>query len=258
MLYSTIGIPFTLIVLSNFSKLLAYCLKFLYALILYSYQKSSATKKEAEKKSLVERIFDQYEDIDDFPSSVLFILVFIYMTIGTFFTYSESLLDSYFGSFLTLTQTSFRFEPNESPLSTLSLFIYILFGLALFGLIIKYLEENVQILLIKSGNDVLLRLKKFKNQFGHHRESIITVDNLMQTENDTNPSEVNNEKHSLKKTSIIKDALFQSSTKFDKQTQVTTLLSSQYRLMTTSTDSLNNIVYRSNEHITNCERWKTM
>lgn len=211
-----------------------------------------------EKERFLEGIINCYEEIDDFPSSLLFILVFIYTTIGTLFTYSESLLDGYLNIFLTLTQTSFEFKEYEKPLFSALFLIYVLLGLALFGLIIKYLEKNVQILLTQSGNDIFLRLKMFRNQFGHHRESIIAVDSFIQTENDSILSEFTTDKHPPKKTSIIKDALFQASTKCDKQTQVTTLLSSQYRLMTSSTDSLNNIIYRSNEYIANGERWKTL
>ena len=177
------------------------------------------------------------EDKFDFSFGLLFALALLYLTLGAVFISKMSrfsLFDGYYFLLFTLGKIDTHDLVIDKAAHMIVAFVYVLVGMSFFALILKRLQEATRLVLIKSGQNLILEIMKFVNQFGYNLklndvslvfsnsiESIRFLKhnnllNLDQEAGEAKPPHLN---------AKIEAAV----EKCDKQTQITTLLYSKFR-----------------------------
>ena len=163
----------------------------------------------------------------NFSLTFLTVMIFIYLTIGVLLSTritDHSIFDRYYFSMLTLTKIDTGDMTIKKNTHMIAAFIYILIGMSLFSLTIKYLQEHIREILLKNGQTIIAELIKFINQFGYN----LTSDDFNLTlSSDSALILEANQKLKVEKNNKLKRKHDQATVKCDKQTQITTLLYSK-------------------------------
>jgi hypothetical protein len=113
---------------------------------------------------------EQTDDAFDLSFTVLFGLVFIYLSLGAIVSsrmFDWPLFDGYYYSLIVLTKISAGSSAVQDTKYMILSFFYALIGLAFFTLTIQNLQEKIRQLLIRSGQNIIDEIIKFANQLGY-------------------------------------------------------------------------------------------
>lgn len=209
---------------------------------------NSNTIEHVDKKrdilQIVREIFSKSLQHSDnafnFSFSFLALISFVYLTLGALFITrmtNQSILDGYYFGILTLTKIGSGDIYIQTNTQAVVCFLYVLFGMSFFSLTIKYLQEQIRMILLKNGQTIISEIVKFIDQFGYQLKTedfnltlsaetakFATESNGADARNRMfHQRSINGEKISRKasvKTEVVK---------CDKQTQITTLLYSRLK-----------------------------
>lgn len=201
---------------------------------------------------------EKSNDTFDLSLGFLFALVFVYLTFGAIFASriaNWSLFNGYYFSLISLTKIGLGDLVIDDTKFILFSSIYALFGLAFFDLTILTLQEKLRLILIKNAKHLLTEICKFATQFGYNwsiEKSNLNLDNLgknsmmsnlaIDIANKNSKAEQKDEalaymnnvhlsaKRGGKKNKFSFDRTDLDVIKCDKQTQITTLLCSRFKL----------------------------
>ena len=213
---------------------------------------------------------EQNDDTFDLSLGFLFGLVFVYLTLGAIASSrvaNWSLFNGYYFSLISLTKIGLGDLVVEDTKFFLLSSLYTLFGLAFLDLTIQTLQEKIRLHLIKNAQNIVLEIIKFAKQFGYEwsiesinfniglKSKSFSVDSSAQSNTNANNIEQDEKEIILQsrlssispnsmsyrriKKSIVDhhvrggglNALsFYDVPKTDKQTQITTLLYSKFKL----------------------------
>jgi hypothetical protein len=113
---------------------------------------------------------EQTDDAFDLSFTVLFGLVFIYLSLGAIVSsriFDWPLFDGYYYSLIVLTKISAGSSAVQDTRYMIISFFYVMIGLSFFTLTIQNLQEKIRQLLIRSGQNIVDEIIKFANQLGY-------------------------------------------------------------------------------------------
>ena len=177
-------------------------------------------------------------DTFDFSFGLLFALALLYLTLGAVFI-SEmshfSLFDAYYFLIFTLGKIDSHDLVIDKAAHMVVAFVYILVGMSFFALILKRLQEATRLVLIKSGQNLILEIMKFVNQFGYNLKlndvSLVFSNSIESIRflKHNNLLNLDQEVGEAKQPQHLNAKIETAVEKCDKQTQITTLLYSKFR-----------------------------
>ncbi|CAF0706704.1 unnamed protein product [Brachionus calyciflorus] len=195
---------------------------------------------------------EKSNDKFDLSLGVIFSLVFVYLSIGALIIsrLNESpLSNGYYFSVLSLTKINLgNLRINDSFIFIL-MTAYFLLGLAFFDLTLLTLQEKIRFLIIKNFKNIIIEVCKFSSQFGYNwtgEHMIHILENLginsyfkslennqsikaIQTiEKDPIVDKINSLKN--RNSRKLRYSNEKNISKCDKQTQITTLLCSRFKM----------------------------
>ena len=297
MFYVILGIPLTLILLSDLGSVFTRTCKFLYAFLIIFYndgyyerllqlinerrknlftgsQKETSKRKlkrsnsidqsednlinnehdEKENKSpkepslffslceLAAECYEQNDDAFDLSLGFLFTILFSYLTFGAIVNSRVadwSLFNGYYFSLITFTRIGLGDLTLDNTKFILLSSLYTLFGIACFDLTIQNLREKIRLILISNGHHIVTETIKFMNQFGYEW-SIENVNFNFGVNSHQVAKAITNDVKSIEKIASTKRPtkaidtnklnILKEVKKCDKQTQITTLLYTKFRL----------------------------
>ena len=198
------------------------------------------------------------DDTFDLSLGFLFSVVFIYLSFGAIISSrvaNWSIFNGYYFSLLSLTKIGLGDLVISNTKFMLLSCGYTLFGLAFFDLTINCLQEKLRMIIVRNGQHAINEIIKFFNQFGYNwspdsvnfnlaiagnfklnkKVTVVETNNNEQdqTEQSTKDLHLRSNKISMKKMKAMNDYggyYMNEVAKCDKQTQITTLLCSKFKL----------------------------
>jgi hypothetical protein len=192
---------------------------------------------------LAAECYEQNDDAFDLSLGFLFAILFCYLSFGAIINSRVAdwtLFNGYYFSLITFTRIGLGDLTLGNTKFILLSSLYTLFGIACFDLTIQNLREKIRLILINNGQNIVNETIKFVNQFGYewNIESVnfnLGVNNThaVAKAQAVEAAKLNEKMTSLKRPIKAIDAklnTLKEVKKCDKQTQITTLLYTKFRL----------------------------
>lgn len=201
-------------------------------------------KKRDILQTVREIVFKSLQHSDNtfnFSFSFLALVSFVYLTLGALMIArmtNQSILDGYYFGVLTLTRIGSGDSHIQTNTQAVVSFLYVLFGMSFFSLTIKYLQEQIRLILLKNGQTIISEIIKFIDQFGYQLKTedfnlTLSGEAAKFVTESTSTAEGKKRMHHQRSIGgekmSRKPSVKMEVAKCDKQTQITTLLYSRIK-----------------------------